>query len=131
MICENPAKQENADIPSLDVQHIKKEVNDDTDFSNEAIYKQPELFVDGASFKVESENTLATETDFICMTCGVQLKDGKELQQHTLVHESSAFNDTVKEVLRPHTCHTCEKRFTFKAALKRHLMIHTGCSQNF
>lgn len=122
MLAEGQSKH----IP-VDVNNIKVEVNN-TDHTTEIIY-QPVLYVDNANVKTENVITFKSEESFTCATCGICVKNGIELQQHILVHDVATTTNLdikTKEILRPHGCHTCEKRFTCKAALKRHIMIHTG-----
>lgn len=82
-----------------------------------------------AEIVVKSEGVFVKTETFTCSICGIYVRDGRELQQHSLVHSSGVIvpgDVSIKGLFKQHACHTCDKEFACKAALKRHVMIHTG-----
>lgn len=96
------------------------------DIPQERIKAEP---LDYIISEVKSEDIFVKTESFTCGICGIYVRDGGELAQHTLVHSTDSMvsaDVSIKGLFKQHACHTCDKVFTCKAALKRHLMIHTG-----
>lgn len=104
---------------------IKTEVTDDPLES---------VFIENLNVKSE----IQLEESPKCMICGLCVRNNVELQQHSLIHNSGDNNDikipklvqSDVNLFKPHACNACEKSFTCRAALRRHLMIHTGLNTN-
>lgn len=93
-------------------------------------YTPENVYIEASN--VKSEGVFKTEEVLSCTICGIYVRDERELQQHTLVHNTDLTipsNVSIKGLFKQHACYTCDKQFTCKAALKRHIMIHTGLSQ--
>lgn len=93
---------------------------------------EPEsIYIECGSVKTENVEIFKTEVTLTCSICGIDVRDENELQQHSLVHNNqitvpSCVDIGTKDLLQSHACYTCGKEFTCKAALRRHVMIHTG-----